>query len=343
MASGGTPYPLSNPLVTGLLVSHRFNAAFGRDFADSAARAGVALEMLVLPADPEARMPDAVAARAEIAYFSGDVFPAHSKQFFSATRKAPALKWLQVFNAGVDHPVFASILERGVRLTTSSGTAAEPIAQTAITGLLYLARNFPRWTAGQRDRVWNPMRSQEFPRDLRGQVMLVYGLGRIGGEIARLARLLGLHVIGVRRTVAASADVDELHAPGKIAALLPRADWLVLACPLTAETRGLVDGAFLAQLPRGARVINICRGEVVDEPALIAALQSGQLGGAFLDVFATEPLPADSPLWDLPNVVVTPHNAAASTGNDARINALFLDNLKRWREQRPLVNEVTRI
>ncbi len=328
--------------MTGLLVSNRFNAAFGKDFVAAARHDGVELDLLVLPPDSAARIDDAVAARAEIAYFSSDAYPEFSKQFFSATRKAPGLKWLQVFNAGVDHPVFASVLERGVRLTTSSGTAAEPIAQTAITGMLYLARNFPRWTAGQRDRRWNPMRPPEFPRDLRGQVMLVYGLGRIGTEIARLARILGLHVIGVRRHAAKTDHADEIHAPDKLAELLPRSDWLVLACPLTEETRGMVDAALLAKLPRGARVINICRGEVVDEPALIAALKSGHLGGAYLDVFAQEPLPPESPLWHMPNVVVTPHNSAASAGNDARINAIFLDNIRRWNTSQPLINEVTK-
>ncbi|MEO7728940.1 MAG: D-2-hydroxyacid dehydrogenase, partial [Burkholderiales bacterium] len=260
--------------------------------------------------------------------------------FFSATRKATALKWMQVFNAGVDHPVFATVLERGVRITTSSGTAAEPIAQTAIAGMLMLARNFPRWLAGQRERKWDPMPPAEFPRDLRGQTMLVYGLGRIGLEIARLAHLLGLNIIGVRRSAKQVEHVDEMHTPDKLAELLPRCHWLVLTCPLTAETRGMVTSELLARLPRGARLINMSRGEVVDEQALIAALQSGHLGGAYLDVFVQEPLPAASPLWDLPNVIVTPHNSPASAGSDARINTLFLDNLKRWNTSQPLVNEV---
>ncbi len=329
--------------MTGVLVSHHCNARFGNDFVAAAKRDGIELDLLALPSDPEARIDDAVAARAEAAYFSGDVFPAFSRQFFSATRKASGLKWLHVFNAGVDHPVFATILERGVRLTTSSGSTAEPIAQTAITGMLYLARNFPRWTAGQRNRQWDPMRSPDFPRDLRGQVMLIYGLGGIGTEIARLARILGLHVIGVRRNAVKSGHVDETHTPDKLAGLLPKCDWLVIACPLTGETRGIVNAALLAKLPRGARVINISRGEIVDEPALIAALQSGHLAGAYLDVFAQEPLPPASPLWDLPNVVVTPHNSSASAGNEARVNAMFLANLKRWKRNGPLVNEVTKI
>jgi D-2-hydroxyacid dehydrogenase (NADP+) len=325
------------------IVSHRFSARFGADVVAAAGRDGIELELLVLPHDPEARLDDAQAARADIAYFSSDVFPQFSKPFFSATRKAAGLKWLQVFNAGVDHPVFASILERGVRLTTSSGSAAEPIAQTAIAGMLYFARNFPRWTASQKSRTWNPLRPVEFPRDLRGQTMLIYGLGKIGGEIARLARVLGVRVIGVRRSAQKTEHVDEIHTPDKLDELLPACDWLTLACPLTRETRGIVNAALLEKLPRGAHVINISRGEIIDEPALIAALQNGHLGGAYLDVFAQEPLPADSPLWDMPNVLASPHNAAASAGNDARINSIFLENLGRWKRNEPLINEVTQL
>ena len=338
-----TNNPGWNPIVTAVLVSHRCNARFGTDFVAAAGRDGVELELLVLPGDPEARIDDAVAARAEAAYFSGDVFPEFSRQFFSATRKASGLKWLQVFNAGVDHPVFATILERGVRLTTAAGSTAEPIAQTAIAAMLYLARNFPRWMAGQRNHQWAPMRAPDLPRDLRGQVMLVYGLGGIGMEIARLARALGLYVIGVRRNAIKTGHVDEIHTPDKLPELLARSDWLVIACPLTGETRGMINAALLAKLPRGACVINIARGEIIAEHALIAALQSGHLGGAYLDVFAQEPLPPDSPLWDMPNVIVTPHNALASAGNETRVNALFLDNLKRWVRNQPLINEVTKI
>ena len=329
--------------MTAVLVSHHCNSRYGAAFVAAAARDGVELELLVLPVDPEARIDDALAARAEAAYFSGDVFPGFSKQFFSATRKASGLKWLQVFNAGVDHPVFATILERGVRLTTASGSAAEPIAQTAIAGMLLLARNFPRWLAAQRDHQWDPIRGPDLPRDLRGQVMLVYGLGGIGTEIARLARVLGLYVVGVRRNAINTGRADEIHTPDKLPGLLARSDWLVIACPLTGETRGAINAALLAKLPRGARVINIARGEIVAEPALIAALQSGHLAGAYLDVFAQEPLPPDSPLWDMPNVIVSPHNASASAGNEARVNAIFLDNLIRCARNQPLINEITNI
>jgi phosphoglycerate dehydrogenase-like enzyme len=322
-----------------LLVSHCCNAERGADLARHAARAE--LEIAALPADREARLADNMCARIDVAFFSTDLFPDFSRQFFSAVRKAPKLQWLHVFNAGVDHPIYTEMLQRGVRLTTSSGSTAEPIAQTAITALLMLARGFPRWLAAQRQHRWDPLPMSDFPRDLRGQIAVIVGLGHIGKEIARLARLLGLNVIGIRRSARQPDDpVDELYAPDRLAEVVPRADWLILACPLTAETKRLVNADLLARLPRGARLINIARGEIVDEAALIAALRSQHLGGAYLDVFHQEPLPADSPFWDMPNVFVTPHNSPAAAGNDERVYRIFIENLGRWSRSEPLLNEV---
>ena len=328
--------------MTTLLVSHRLNAAHGARIAEAAARGGFGAELIALPPDPAARLSDADCGRIEAAFFSSDVYPEYSRQFFSATRKAPRLRWLHVFNAGVDHPIYAEMLERGVRLTTSSGSTAVPIAQTAIMGLLALARGFPRWIHAQRKHQWSPERKNP-PRDLHGQTALILGLGSIGSEIARLARALGLTVIGVRRGPRRAEDpVDELYPPAALPTLLPRCDWLVIACPLTPQTRGLVDASVIAALPKGARIINIARGEIVAEQALIAALQSGHLAGAYLDVFETEPLPPESPLWELPNVLVTPHDSAAAAGNDERVLAIFIDNLGRWLRGESLVNEAAR-
>lgn len=322
-----------------LLVSHALNAERGADLARRAEQCG--LELIVLPQDAEARLSQAKVPEIEAAFFSTDVFPVHSRQFFSAVRKAPNLKWLHVFNVGVDHPIYSEMLARGVRLTTSSGSTAEPIAQTAITALLMLARNFPRWLRDQRAHRWSPMDPPEFPRDLGGQTAVIVGLGNIGREIARLAQVLGIKVIGVRRSPREPGDpVDEMYSPDRLDDLMPRTDWLILACPLTQETRGMVNAELLARLPKTARVINIGRGEVIDEPALVAALQNGALAGAYLDVFQQEPLAAESPLWDLPNVIVTPHNSLAAMGNAGRVYDIFVDNLARWHEGKALRNEV---
>ena len=242
-----------------LLVSHRLYTERGAELAQRASDAG--LTLVALPEDREARLPADLISDIEVAFFSLDLHPDFSRQFFSAVRKAPNLKWLHVFNVGVDHPIYTEMLQRGVRLTTSAGSTAEPIAQTAIAALIMLGRNFPRWIAGQRERRWDPMSTDEFPRDLPGQTMVVLGLGHIGREIARLAKLLGLKIIALRRSPRRAGDpVDEMYTPDRLRDVLPRADWLVLACPLTDETRGLIDADKLALLPATARLINVGRG-----------------------------------------------------------------------------------
>lgn len=326
-----------------LLISHECDQKFGAELRAVLSRLGSGLEVLVLPADKDARLAEADIARIEVAYFSQDNFPDHSRQFFSAARKAPNLKWLHVFNVGVDHPIYTEMLERGVRLTTAAGTTAEPIAQTALTGMLMLSRGFPHWLRAQHDHRWDPVRLEVSPRDLKEQTVLVYGMGAIGAEFARLAKPLGMRVIGVRRGSRKPDDaVDELHTPDRLDALLPRADWLLLACPLTKETRGLISAQRLSLLPQGAHVLNVARGEVIDEPAMTAALQSGRLAGAYLDVFVQEPLPANSPLWDLPNVLVTPHNSSSSIGNERRVFDGFVRNLHQWRDNALLHHEVSK-
>ncbi|GAB4331792.1 MAG: D-2-hydroxyacid dehydrogenase [Dehalococcoidia bacterium] len=329
--------------MTGLLVSAAFLDAFGDDLSRAEAEAGIRLDRIVLPRDPDARLAARDVDRVELAFFSYDIYPVWSRQFFAAAQGAKNLRWLHVFNAGVDNPVFGRFLERGVRLSTSAGSTAVPIAQTAIAGLLMLARGFPHWLAAQREHRWAPLPGDRIPDDLEGQVAVIFGLGAIGREIARLARTLGLRVVGVRRTPLRPGDpVDELHHPSALGELLPRAQWLILAAPLTPETHHVIDASALALLPRGARVLNVGRGALIDEPALIEALRGGHLGGAYLDVFEEEPLPADSPLWEMPGVIITPHNSAASTGNAGRSAAMFFENLKRWARGGPLLNEVGR-
>jgi phosphoglycerate dehydrogenase-like enzyme len=241
---------------------------------------------------------------------------------------------LHFTSAGVDQHAFVpALLRRGVTLTSSTGANSEPVSQFAITGLLMLARKFPVWIDAQRRRAWED-RGQgltALPPDLRGQTVMVVGLGAIGTLIARFCQVLGLQVIGIRRTPRSAADtLDEIHQPAKFVELLPRCHWLVIACPYSKETHHLVNERAINALPRGACVINIARGSIIDEPAMIAALQSGHLGGAYLDVFEQEPLPAESPLWALPNVFITPHVGSISAGNQGRSVGIFLANLEKW-------------
>jgi phosphoglycerate dehydrogenase-like enzyme len=259
----------------------------------------------------------------------------HTQQFHDALRNAPSLRWVHAHSSGADRPVYGELRARGVEVTTSSGANAGVVVQTALAGVLMLARSFPQLLAAQREKTWAPLVGSGLPRDLAGQTAVIVGWGPIGQGLGALLSMLGLRVVAVRSSAGAdSVRFEDIHT------VLPRADWLLLACPLTDRTRGLVDAAALALLPPGARLVNVSRGEVVDEPALIDALRSGALSGAYLDVFAHEPLPPDSPLWDMPHVIVTPHTAGHSDGNEARVAALFLDNLKRWNEGQPLLNRV---
>ncbi len=326
--------------MTVILVSTHFARAHGNALRAVAAEAEFTYELLILPADPDARLAPEECDRADVSFFSGDIFPVHSRSFFAAAQSATNLRWVHVFNAGVDNPVFRGFIERGVKLTTSSGSTAKPIAQTAIAGMIMLARGFPEWGESQRKNAWEPRRGN-YPADLDAQTMVVFGLGAIGNEIARLAGAIGLHVIGIRRSAQREGDhVDEMFSPSSLLKVLPRADWLALACPLTDETRHVIDGEAIAAMPRGSRILNIARGDVIDEPAMIAALRTGQLGGAYLDVASTEPLPAESPLWSLPNVIVTPHNSSIAAGNEARTVQYFFTNLRAWARGEAMVNEV---
>ena len=327
--------------MAGLLCGPEFLRRYGERVVALARETGAELEPVALPADPAARLDRGVTERVELAYFSGDVHPTWSGAFFAAAFSAEKLRWMHCFNAGTDHPVFARLLERGVRLTNSPGASAVPIAHSAIAGLLALARRLPHFGAAQREHRWLEAGAVAPPPDLAGQTLVIVGLGGIGGEIARLARALGMRVIGVRRSAARGAvTADDLVPPARLREVLPRADWLALACPLTDETCGWIDADALALLPDGAHVINVARGEIVDERALVAELGAGRIAGAYLDVFEVEPLPPDSPLWSLPNVIVTPHAAALSAGNQARQAEIFLANLARWARGEALANVV---
>ena len=260
-----------------------------------------------------------------------------TRAFYDALLSAPSLRWVQVHSAGADRPVFGLLRERGVAIATASGANAEVVAQSAVAGLLALARRFPQLMAAQREHRWASLMRGALPRDLAGQQATIVGWGPIGQQVARVLAVLGLKVAVVRSSPQpVAADIPTV-AFEQLAELLPATDWLLLACPLSERTRGLVGAAALAELPGGAHLLNVARGEIVDEAALIGSLQSGRLAGAYLDVFAHEPLAADSPLWDMPNVIATPHSAGFSDGNAARVAAMFLDNLGRWNRGEPLL------
>ncbi|MET0228610.1 MAG: D-2-hydroxyacid dehydrogenase [Actinomycetes bacterium] len=255
----------------------------------------------------------------------------------------PRLRWVHATSAGAGEQVRKAGLSpealKRVVITTSSGVHAVPLAEFAILGLLAMAKELPRLIEDQRARAWPEVRRPV--RELSGQTLFLLGLGEIGREVARLGKALGMRTVGFRRTEGPPPEwVDEVHGPQRLAELAGQADAMVVSLPMTEQTAGLVDRATIERLPASCIFVNIGRGGVVDEPALIDALRDRRIAGAVLDVFATEPLPADSPLWTLPNVLVTPHAAALSARENERIAELFADNLGRYLDGRPLRNVV---
>lgn len=289
---------------------------------------------------------------ADVAFISREVTGTSTKheihpalqQVYDLLRRSPCLKWVHIHSAGADRQIYQDLRDKGVCITTSSGANAQVVATVALAGVLALARKFPMLWAEQQARQWTPLMGPRMPRDLPGQTATIVGWGPIGQQLGQWLLALGLKVVVVRQKLRPEGNVpangveqvtfDGLHD------VLPRTDWLILACPLTDKTSHLVNARALAALPPGAHLINVARGEVVDQEALVSALQSGHLGGAFLDVFAHEPLPSDSPLWVMPQVMVTPHAAGHSDGNEKRVSQMFLDNLVAWTRGQPLRNVV---
>lgn len=255
----------------------------------------------------------------------------------SMASSAPRLRWVQATSAGIAAFVQRTGLDRtDIALTTAAGVHAVPLAEFALTGVLHVAKGVPHLRRQQVAHRWERYATSS----VRGRRAVVVGLGSIGRETVRLLAATGLDVVGVGRP-GRTYDVPgatRVVATDALDEVLGGAEVLVLACPLTEETRGLISRARVDALPAGAIVVNVARGPVVDEQALTDALVSGRLAGAALDVFEVEPLPATSPLWDLENVLVSPHSASTLPDENAAIVDLFLDNLRRFRADEPLRN-----
>ena len=274
-------------------------------------------------------------AAADIGWVNADVFfgPA-SRQFMVALLKSPALKWVQSGAAGFDHPIFGQIVQKGARLTTSHGQAVG-MAEYVLAGVLDALQGGNARRAAQAERRWARLPF----REINGSRWVIVGFGAIGKGVADRARAFGAHITGVRRNPAPDPSADRIAALSDLPSLLPEADVVVLCCPLTAETRHVAGAAFFAAMKPGAILVNVGRGGLVDEPALLAALDRGVPEHAVLDVFETEPLPEDSPFWAHPRVSLTPHSSGMSAGNAPRNDELFLENLRRYLAREAMLNE----
>jgi D-2-hydroxyacid dehydrogenase (NADP+) len=280
-------------------------------------------------------LPADVVSTVDIAFYSSDLWPDRSRGIALSIIQASNLKWLHTFSAGVDNPFFKQLQDRGVRLSNSTGATASPIAQTAILYMLALSRNVRAWMQHQDAREWQ---RHEFD-ELDGARLAVIGMGPIGLEIARLGVALNMDVEAIRRTPTGTEPCPTFGFD-RLNQVLSRADWVAVALPLTDDTVNLFTHERLANMKPGAHFINVGRGELVDEPALISHLQSGHIAGAGLDVFATEPLPEDSPLWSMPNVIVTPHSSGASPKSALRAEKIFVENFRSYVNGQALRNEV---
>ncbi|MEO5692990.1 MAG: D-2-hydroxyacid dehydrogenase [Usitatibacter sp.] len=260
-----------------------------------------------------------------------------TQAFHDALRQAKSLKWVQIHSAGADRPIYPELQSRGVVITTSSGASASIVAQSALAGILALGRKLPQLMEQQRAKQWKSLITN-LPPDLAGQTAVILGWGPIGQSLAAWLSAIGLKIIVVRNT-ANKAGNHPTFTYDQILEAAPKADWLVIACPLSEKTEKLINKQVLTSLPPGAHVINVGRGEIIEEEALIQRLKERQIAGAYLDVFNKEPLGPDSPLWDIPNVIVTPHSAGHSAGNEGRVAKIFLENLAHQVEGRPLRNK----
>jgi len=245
--------------------------------------------------------------------------------------------WIANGGAGTDH--FGHWDASKVTVTNAAGVAADMMAEYVFGGFLHFTLDVPGLQTDKAAKAWKA----RTVAPLKGKTLLVVGLGHTGRAIASRAKAFGMHVIGTRANVRATAHVDEVHPADELTALLPRADFVAIATPLTPATRGLIGKTQIAAMKSGVIVADVSRGGVVDQSALCAALKTGQVAGAALDVFETEPLPADNALWDLDNVIISPHCSSVYAGWEKASFDLFLDNLARWISGEELINIVNPI
>jgi phosphoglycerate dehydrogenase-like enzyme len=254
-------------------------------------------------------------------------------------RRAPTLKWIHIWGAGVEHLLPLDWLPRGVALTNNSGVHAPKVGEYMLMAILMLNNHIPALVTSQHRAQWNEI----FGTCVAGKTLGVIGVGQMGGAAAQRAKALGMRVLGVRRNARPHRYVDEMFGPDELDQVLPRADFVMVTIPLTAETENMIGRRELDLLEPHAGLINLGRAQVVDYEALVEKLHRGELSGAILDVFDPEPLPPDSPLWTTPNLIITPH--VASDDWDAympRTLDLVFENIRRYFDGRPLKNKVRR-
>jgi phosphoglycerate dehydrogenase-like enzyme len=272
-----------------------------------------------------------------------DIFVGYSLRA-AQLKEAPKLRWIHSTAAGVAQLMYPELRDSGITVTNPKGIFSVPMAEHTMGLLLALARNFPDSVRGQDRSLWVQQElwdKRQRLSELNGQILLIVGFGSIGAEIARRAKAFDMRIWGVTRSGVGDLTLAErIVAAQDLGEVLPEADYVVVAVPETPKSRQLIGEAELGRMKCGARLVNVGRGSLVDESALIGALLSGKLGGAALDVTSVEPLPPDSPLWKAPNLLITPHTSAVSERLWHRQKDLFLALLEQWFAGEELHNRV---
>lgn len=272
-----------------------------------------------------------------------DIFVGYSLRA-KQLKDAKKLKWLHSTAAGVAQLMYPELRDSGILVTNPSGVFSVPMAEHAMGLLLALARNFPDSVRQQDRAIWSQQDLWDKPQHLaevNGQVLLIVGYGSIGRELGKRAKAFEMRVWGVTRSGEGDGNyVEKIFSAARLHEALPEADYVVVAAPETADTKNLIGAKEIAKMKRGARLINVSRGSLVDEKEFVSALETGALAGAAIDVAETEPLPADSPLWRAPNLFITPHTSALSDRLWQRQTALLVALLERWFDGREMFNRV---
>jgi phosphoglycerate dehydrogenase-like enzyme len=257
---------------------------------------------------------------------------------------APRLRFIQSIGAGYDQFPLEELRRRAIRLASARGVNRNAVSEHAMAMILALARYLHTGRDHQRRRHWRSMISNVEQREdeLGGKTLLIVGLGGIGSRLAKLAKAFDMRVLATKRNPATAAGpANEVHTPDRLPALLPQADFVVLTCPLTPETAKLINAQALAAMKPSAYLINVARGGCVDEPALLEALRAGAIAGAAIDHFWDEPLPTDSPFWEMENVLITPHTGGETRLYEENLIDILLENLGRlWRGETTLHNQI---
>lgn len=332
----------------GILLSDALKNKIGGALENLAAKSQQQITLLT----PEVAPSSSGTYPINLAFISRDVTGQSTKndlkepllRFYEILRNSPHLKWVHAHSAGADRPIYPELMAKGIKVTTSSGANADAVAHTALGAILALGRQFKFLFESQEKRQWTPVLNNPHVHSFKKKKVMIIGWGPIGQELSKCLRAMDMDVLVVTRSPSKYQDTlshIEMIGFEDLKSHVIDVDYLVLACPLTDQTRSLINSNILNLMKPESYLINVARGEVVDQPALIEALQSKKILGAFLDVFQVEPLDPNSVLWDLPNVIISPHTAGHFSGHNSEVEQIFIHNFEKYIHGQPMMNQVS--